>query len=89
MNGLGEYVKPEPDDPRNLSARLAAGGAPINRGIAMLLNAPSLVAGYSCQSCGHQKEFAQPLRMDREDVRRSCCGACGSDRISLNLRSAI
>lgn len=55
----------------------------------MLINAPSLVAGYHCAGCGHQKEFAAPIRMTREDIRAAVCGVCASDRISLNLKGAV
>ena len=83
---LRDFAKPNPDDPRNIVDRLNSTGVPMNKGIAMLINAPSLVEGYSCQGCGHSKDFAAPRRMTRDEIRRACCGACASDRVTLKLR---
>lgn len=85
----GHYVKPDPHNPRNLVDRLNATGVPMNRGIAMLINAPSMVVGYSCAACGHSKTFAAPLRMTRDDVRRAACGKCASDRVTLNCQGGV
>ena len=82
----GEYIKPDPLDPRNLQKRLSASGVPINRGIAALINAPSVVTAYSCQGCGQRGDFEPPVVMTRQDVHDFKCEVCGSNRVSLNLR---
>ena len=86
----GQYIKPDPTDPRDLTKRLDATGTPMNKGIAMLLNAPSLVCGYSCQGCGHVRDMSDaPVRMTREQVKEAACGKCGSKRVTLNLKGAM
>lgn len=85
----GEYIKPDPLDPRNLQKRLAGSAVPMNRGIAALISAPSVVAQYSCAACGQAEEFNPPVVMTRQDIHDFGCSACGSKRVSLNLKGAV
>ncbi len=86
----GDYTKPDPLDPRNLTNRLNSTGVPINRAIAALISAPSIVCGYSCQGCGHVRDMSNaPVRLTREQVREAACGKCGLKRVKLNLRGAM
>ena len=89
MPEFKDYTRPNPDDPRNLVERLNSTGVPMNKGIAMFINAPALVEGYSCEACGHDRNYPQPIRMDRGDVRHACCRVCGSERITLRCRGGV
>lgn len=88
MSEFPNYIKPVPEDPGNLVERLNATGVPINRGIAMLINAPALVEGYSCANCGHRGEFVAPERFTRDEVKAFKCQKCRSERVSLNCRAS-